>query len=377
MTESALSAVEQLQRLEQGEAPRPRPALEFLPIQELSDRVTAAGPQHYLLRGVFPAGDYGVLGGEAKAQKTWDVLDAAISVASGTPWLGHVPVDTPGPALAFCGEGGGRNILRRLRALADAKGVVVEQLPLTICTRAPHLASNDHLQLMASQVELLRPRLVTLDPLYLAVQGADMASLYKMGALLERVQHLCEDAGASLLVATHQNRKEGRGAGRILGAGPAEWGRVLISKTCISRRTEPRTQASDVVTEIDFVGGEIADRTLRVRRRIWADNPDELDSPLHLEQTVEEVDAPNASSNEKRLAPATRKLLEAVEARGPAVSSELVDWIAEQYGHGLKRETVSRNLNELERLGRVESTDQGSFKPKLWTLVEVNDEAPV
>ena len=375
MTDPALSAVDQLAKIEGADGSRP--ALEFLSVRDLAERVRAAGPQSFLLRGVFPEGDYGVLGGEFKSQKSWDMLDLAVAVSSGTPWLGHVPVDAPGPVLAFCGEGGARNIMRRIEALAASRGLVAEDLPLTICTRAPHLSDEHHLDLMIAQIGLLRPNLVTLDPLYLAVQGADMASLYKMGALLERMQHLCEDAGASLLVATHQNRKEGRGAGRILGAGPAEWGRVLISKTVIARHTDPKSKASDVLTELDIIGGEIADRTLRLRRRIWADTPDELDSTLHLEQTVEEVDAPNASSNEKRLAPATRKLLEAVEARGPAISSELVDWIAGRYGHGLKRETVSRNLNELERLGRVESTDQGSFKPKLWTLVEANDEAPV
>jgi RecA-family ATPase len=79
-----------------------------------------------------------------------------------------------------------------------------------------------------------------LDPLYLAARGAKLGDLYAMGAMLEAPQRLCTEAEAALLVVTHHNRGEGRGAHRLTGTGPAEWGRVLINATVISRST--RTQ---------------------------------------------------------------------------------------------------------------------------------------
>ena len=57
------------------------------------------------------------------------------------------------------------------------------------------------------------------------------------------------------------------------------------------------------------------------------------------------------------LPPAASKLLEALEAVGGehgAPNSVLVDWIVDQHGHGLKRETVSRNLNLLQEKGLAE-----------------------
>ena len=57
------------------------------------------------------------------------------------------------------------------------------------------------------------------------------------------------------------------------------------------------------------------------------------------------------------LPPAARKLLEALEAvagEHGAPNSVLVDWIVEEHGHGLKRETVSKMLNLLREKGYAE-----------------------
>ena len=43
--------------------------LEFLSLAELRARVTAAGPRRWLLRGLWPAGDYGIHSAEQKAKK--------------------------------------------------------------------------------------------------------------------------------------------------------------------------------------------------------------------------------------------------------------------------------------------------------------------
>ena len=88
--------------------------LEFITFADLAREVDAAGPRRWLLRGLWPSGDYGVHAAEMKAQKTWNGVDMAVAVASGTPWLGHVPVDDPGPVLLFVGEGGRQNIVRRV-----------------------------------------------------------------------------------------------------------------------------------------------------------------------------------------------------------------------------------------------------------------------
>lgn len=347
--------------------------LPFLTLAQLRAKVAAAGPRRWLLRGYWPAGDYGVHAAEQKAQKTWNTADLAVSVASGTPWLGLIEVEQPGPVLMFVGEGGEGNTARRLSAICESRDIDPDTLQIHICTRAPHLNDVVHLSLMRDKLEQIRPALVTLDPLYLAARGAELGDLYKMGALLEAPQIMCQAVGASLFVVTHFNRQQGSGSKRITGAGPAEWGRVLITSTVKSRRTDPDTKATDVVSQLEVIGGEIPDQALRINRRIWSDDPDNLDSPLHITTAVdhiEDTDTGNANLPATDLPPAARKLLEALTALDrPATNNELVDWIVQRHGHGLKRETVSRTLNKLLTQGLVDSiTSSQRFEPTLWLL---------
>jgi hypothetical protein len=351
----------------------PRPSSELLPVRRFRDiaaEVDARGPRKWLIRGIWPAGDYGVHGAEPKAGKTWNGLDLAVSVASGTPWLGAVAVDTTGPVLVFAGEGGDGNIVRRLRAIANARGLRAEDLPIWVCTRAPHLSSVEHLALLAHWIEQIGPALVILDPLYLAARGSNGADIYAMGAVLEAPQRICQSAGAALFIVTHYNRsRDLKGAARFTGAGPAEWGRVLLAAAVISRHTDTATKATTVLVELDVTGGEVPDQTLRIRRTITAVDPDDLDSALTYRVDVLEGD--DRSPAGSGLPPAAVKLLEAVDALAvPATSSQLVDWIAEKYGHGLKRPTCSTQLNKLLDAGLIDCIERGGRYEKLWLRPE-------
>ena len=351
----------------------PPPALQFQTYAEMCAEIDAAPPRSWLLRGWWPAGDYGVHGAGWKAQKTWNACDLAVSVASGTDWLGAVPVDNPGPVLTFLGEGGKANYVRRIRAVCESRGLKMEDLPGAVCARAPHLADAGHLALMAAQIGATRPRLVVVDPFYLAAGGADGRDLYAMGALLERPQHLCAGVGAALLVVTHFNRsRDGRGSARITGAGPAEWGRVLITAETVASSTDETTKESTVTTDLDAIGGEIPEQGIRIRRRIVAEDPDDLGSPLRYAVEVLPRDSPAAAATtggQLDLAPAAQKLLDALRrCGGPTPSRRLVDLVAEEHGHGLKRETVSRSLNDLLKAGRIDRLESPG-NPTLWSLL--------
>jgi hypothetical protein len=188
----------------------------------------------WLIKGLCPADAYGVLAAQEKAGKTWAALDLAVSVATGRPWLDHFACPSPGPVLVFLGEGGERATVRRIEAIATAKGVDPDQLAdrLRLCFRVPRLAAlGAGLELTAIQAELQAhpAALVVLDPLYLAAAGASGSNLYDMGAVLQAIQAVCQHAGCALVV-THWNKTgDGRGADRISGAGPAAWARVICS----------------------------------------------------------------------------------------------------------------------------------------------------
>ena len=335
----------------------PSPPLEFFTIGRLIKEVEDAGPRKWLLREIWPSGDYGVLAGEMKTQKTWCAMDMAISVASGTPWLGEVPVDDPGPVLMFCGEGGKANIVARLRAIAEPRGLSLAKLDIVVCPRAPHLSEKNHLDQVASTLAHVQPKLVIVDPLYLAAGGAaDGTNLYAMGSLLEGIQHRCQDVAAALSVIHHFNRKTtAGGAMRMAGAGPAEWGRVLISLTVKNRRTNAETGETQMRTDLDIIGGEISDHTIRLERRIWSDDRTDLNAQLHVETVVlppDDVGSGEPTTVRKRAL--KDRLVAALRILGPSTVVELAAYDAAATGKGRPvRETMSRNLNTLKKEGQV------------------------
>lgn len=323
----------------------PEPLLRFESIGDLAARVDAMGPRRYLIRGLWPAGQYGVLSAEAKAQKTWTGGDMAVSVASGQPFLGHFPVDTSGPVVLFAGEGGEGNVLRRLRALAAARGVEATALPIRVCCRSPHLSDDAHVRELRAELATTRPVLAILDPLYLSLGNVNTANLAEMGTVLEKVQHACAEVGAALLVVHHDNRnRDATGAGRMSGAGPAEWGRVLMSIQNLQRRPGDHPGGTVLVAEIAIIGSEVPDTTVRVRRTIWADDPDDLDSPLHVEVEVLTADDELPGTDRP---PAERRVLAILDAADEPLTVRVIGDRLAAEGKPLRRPTISRALNAL------------------------------
>ncbi|MBL1084217.1 AAA family ATPase [Streptomyces actinomycinicus] len=332
--------------------------LTFHSLAAVAAEVDAAGPPRWLFKGVIVAGDYGVMSAEDKAGKTWAVIDAAVSCAAGLAWFVEFACEDPGPVLVFFGEGSRRKAVRRIRAVAESKGLTREQadaLPIVLCFRAPRLGNAEHLELFRQAAALHRPKLVIVDPLYLAAGGAKGSDLYSMGELLQKAQHVAQEIGASLIISHHWNKGgTGDGHDRASGVGPGAWGRFLISVAVKSRRTDPATGESTVCQKWSLRGDEIPDTEMGLIRRVYEEIPGDLSSAMHY--SVQRDDsATSGSGRQDDLSPAERKLLEAMRTAGrPEIVRQLVDRIAAKHGHGLQRETCSRALNRLAGMGLVD-----------------------
>jgi hypothetical protein len=352
------------ERSGQAEA-QARAPLQFENLADLLARVDAAGAPQWLLKPIWPSDAYGVLAAEDKAGKTWMACDAAVAVSSGTPWLTAYPVEAGGPVLMLAGEGGERNLARRLRAVSAARDLDAADLPIRTCTRVPHLTNAEHLQLVADELAQQPRRFVILDPLYLAARGSSGSDLYAMGEALEGLQHVCQTAGAALLVVTHFNKSgEGRGAKRITGVGPGAWGRVLITANIESRNTTG--DETSVVLGLDMVGGEIPDTTLRVRRRVWADDPEDLGSKLNYQIELIDDDGPDASAEVVGITPAARRVL-ALLTGEPQDKHQLGDLLAGQ-GRPLKARTIQDACAQLVDRHLADELPGGPRGSSAWIL---------
>jgi hypothetical protein len=346
-------------------APKPT-ALEIKTLAEIAAELEAEAPVGWLLRPVWPADAYGVIGAADKAGKSLLELDLAVSVASGTPWLGLYPVDRRGPVLVFYGEGSRRRIMRRLRAIAEDRDVDLEALPIRLCARVPHLGSTEHLALVEQELTDHPAVAVIIDPLYLAARGAKGSDLFDMGAHLEAAQLICDRAGAALIVVAHFNKTgTGRGAQRITGVGPGAWGRVLITIHVEHRHTEPDTNATVAVLGLDFLGDEIPDTGARIRRRVWSDDPDDLESALHYAVDVV-VDEPVDTEDTDGLTPSAQRVLAVLRANGGVREGETLtvrqigDHLAKE-GRPLKARTIQTALQALADMSLADGeTSQGT-----------------
>lgn len=347
--------------------------LQFKTVAQLATDVDALPHPGWLASPVWPADAYGVLGAEQKLGKTWMVLDLVIAVASDGAWMNAFPVDRAGPVVVFLGEGGERKMLRRMRGIADFMNVELNELPIHLCMRVPHLSDEEHLAEVEDKLQEVKPVLVVVDPLYLAARGANGADLYAMGETLETVQRLAQNAKAALLVVHHWNKTgEGTGAKRMSGAGPAEWGRVLMSASRVHAATDPTTKATTVTIAVELTGDEVPELTYRFRRRVWSENPGDLDSPIHYE--IEQLDGTEAAlSGSSGLPPAAQRV-------HAALLSKSGEWLAvrdigdivalDQSGKGgLKARTIQDALKNLKEGSLVVAhPGNGSGGPGLWQV---------
>ena len=351
----------------------PASELAISPYGEVAARVAAAGEPRWLIQGLWPADAYGVLAAQEKAGKTWAALDLAVSVATGRPWLDHFACPSPGPVLVFLGEGGERATVRRIEAIAAAKGVDSEQLAdqLRLCFRVPRLAApgaGGELAAIEQELTAHPAVLVVLDPLYLAAAGASGSNLYDMGGVLQAIQGVCQTAGCALLVVTHWNKTgDGRGADRISGAGPAAWARVICSVAVHYRGSDP-DGASTVLLGVELIGGEIADMSFRIRRRILADDPADLGAPLsYAVEVLADDDDQDLDPAAAALSKSRQWVLTALRAGGDMQTvKQLGDRLA-QAGHPLKPRTIQTALGELEAAGLAAGSEEGNGRARYWS----------
>jgi hypothetical protein len=136
---------------------------------------------------------------------------------------------------------------------------------------------------------------VIIDPFYLAARGTKSSQLNDVGAHLEAIQLLVQEAGSALLVICHWNQTgSGTGSERFSGAGLEEWGRVLISASVEESQVvhpDDVTGRTEVVLKFQITGDEIGDTEVRLRRQIWTDDRDDLNSTMHylVDETPEAV----------------------------------------------------------------------------------------
>jgi hypothetical protein len=163
----------------------------------------------WLVKHVAVKGQPLTFGGGKKLLKTSIVVDFAVSVAGGRPFLGQFFVPEPCRVAVLSGESGQASLQNLARRVAAAKGLRLADLDILWGFDLPQLADATHLGALQEAIEKHGIKLLFLDPLYLSLlagqgpEGLSASNLYQIGPLLLAVAKTCLAAGCTPALVHH------------------------------------------------------------------------------------------------------------------------------------------------------------------------------
>jgi len=201
-----------------GVVPAPLPPVQFL--REFVETVRPPPPQ--VIEGILHQGCKMILGGTSKSNKSWCLLDLAISVASGQNWWGRRCLKMPVVYINL--ELHDWAIGQRINSICSARPE---------CRELGGSLALWNLRGRSADLSLLRPELerelarhqfglIILDPAYKLLGDRDENANGEIASLMNEFEHLAQSSGAAVVVAHHFAKGDSTGKSaidRMSGAG--------------------------------------------------------------------------------------------------------------------------------------------------------------
>jgi hypothetical protein len=174
--------------------------------------LACARPPAWLVRPVIVTRQLGIIGAPKKTLKTSLMIDLAVSLSAGVPFLGHFPVPRKLRVVMLSGESGEWVTAETVRRVCVARGVIdPASLKVVWGFRLPRLAWPADLASLGRGLAAFKAEVLILDPLYLSllcgVKDLEASSIYDIGPLLGGVAETCLAADCTPLLVHHANRQ--------------------------------------------------------------------------------------------------------------------------------------------------------------------------
>lgn len=165
----------------------------------------------WIIKGVLPRAELGIVFGESGSGKTFKVLDLAMAVATGAEWRQRAVHQGAVVYVAAEGSGGFR---KRLRAHAQHHGLDLAGVPLYVIPAAPNLLQKaDALDVCRAVNSLgVKTSLVIIDTLAQTTAGGNENSGEDMGLALSHCKGIHKATGAMVLLVHHSGKDTSKGA---------------------------------------------------------------------------------------------------------------------------------------------------------------------
>jgi AAA domain len=182
-----------------GAVPPPLPEICFF--EDFTANPPVAPPQ--IIEGILHQGCKMILGGTSKSNKSWCLLDLALSVASGQKWWGKPCAKLPVVYINF--ELQPWALSERLRALCMARPECnVDRQTFALWNMRGH---NADLTMLRPKLEEQLARhpfgLIILDPAYKVLGDRDENANGEIASLMNELEAMAQKTGAAVVVAHH------------------------------------------------------------------------------------------------------------------------------------------------------------------------------
>lgn len=330
-------------------------------IMKMTDYVKGygGGGVSWLVNDWLPDGSITFLVSPPESYKTWILLDLAVSVSAGVPFLGQYEVNNQGPTLIIQQEDSHAGLTDRLALIVEQKLHILPKLEgdewiipsmpdLPIYVHPDRqLRFNDQkvLEEMEKQIAAIKPKVIMIDPLYSTTSTTDnyMADLANRMMVLKTWR---DKYGCSFLIAHHSRKNLDPDST----AREDSWGSQFLNAFLEAGwqvRRNPRLAQNEVVVR-------------RHSKVMGNQSPISLtfdistQYPMKYEVTARSYEMAPAGAPRQ---PAQANLYDILQG-GPMSQTDLC------HATGKNRSTISRQIRQLEAAGLVEKMPDGKWHAK-------------
>ena len=164
----------------------------------------------WIIKGVIPEADLGILYGASGDGKTFVMIDLAMAIARGVPWRGNKT--RQGRVVYIAAEGGG-GFRNRLLAYAQQHNVDLDDIPLGVIHATPSFLEKGDTKALIEAIKAGGPvALIVTDTYAQVTPGANENSAEDMGKALRNARTITNETGGMMMLIHHAGKDATKGA---------------------------------------------------------------------------------------------------------------------------------------------------------------------